>query len=157
LAYGYSNDIASGRWLVFDLGGGTFDLALVGVEGGQIVVLDHEGENFLGGKDFDWLVVEAILVPRLAVGDDVQNYRSGSDSRRKELAVLKPLAEEAKIALSAATETTVTIESGSVALIDDRRREISLDIRVTRAELEDAIRDRLARTVDLSKRLLSRA
>src|SRR6187399_473853 len=46
-----------GQWLVYDLGGGTFDVALVKIEEDEMKVVDHEGDNFFGGVDFDNLIV----------------------------------------------------------------------------------------------------
>jgi molecular chaperone DnaK len=46
-------EMKDGQWLVYDLGGGTFDVALIQIKDGEMKVLDHEGDNFLGGADFD--------------------------------------------------------------------------------------------------------
>jgi molecular chaperone DnaK len=46
-------EMKEGQWLVYDLGGGTFDVALIKIKDGEMKVLDHEGDNFLGGADFD--------------------------------------------------------------------------------------------------------
>jgi len=46
-------DLRNSQWLVYDLGGGTFDVALVRIADGELKVLDHEGDNYLGGSDFD--------------------------------------------------------------------------------------------------------
>jgi molecular chaperone DnaK len=47
-----------GTWVVYDLGGGTFDTSVLLTRDGRMQVVDHDGDNFLGGKDFDWLIVE---------------------------------------------------------------------------------------------------
>ena len=60
-----NNTLKDGQWLVYDLGGGTFDVALVKIHEGEMKVLDHEGDNFLGGADFDNLIVEKLIVPVL--------------------------------------------------------------------------------------------
>src|SRR4051812_34469923 len=59
-------DLRNSQWLVYDLGGGTFDVALVRIVEGELTVVDHEGDNYLGGTDFDALIVEQIIVPELA-------------------------------------------------------------------------------------------
>ncbi len=68
----------SGQFLVYDLGGGTFDLALVQALNGEISVLDHEGINMLGGRDFDKAIVNAIVRPWLLehfdLPDDLQKH-----------------------------------------------------------------------------------
>ena len=50
---------------MYDLGSGTFDLALVEIKDGEMKVKDHEGNNFFGGVDFDTLIVEKLLVPAI--------------------------------------------------------------------------------------------
>ena len=61
----------SGQFLVYDLGGGTFDLALVQALNGEISILDHEGINMLGGRDFDKAIVNAIVRPWLLANFDL--------------------------------------------------------------------------------------
>ena len=58
-------EMKDGQWLVYDLGGGTFDVALIKINDGEMKVLDHEGDNFLGGADFDNMIVEKILIPKI--------------------------------------------------------------------------------------------
>lgn len=53
------------NWLVYDFGGGTFDVALVKINERELKIIDHEGNNFLGGVDLDHLVIEHLLVPEL--------------------------------------------------------------------------------------------
>lgn len=60
-----SADLKNSQWIVYDLGGGTFDVALVKIIEGELTVVDHEGNNYLGGSDFDALIVEKLLVPEL--------------------------------------------------------------------------------------------
>ncbi|TAJ19601.1 MAG: Hsp70 family protein [Dehalococcoidia bacterium] len=156
LAYGYSVAREQGTWLVYDLGGGTFDLALVGIRDGQISVLDHEGDNHLGGKDIDWLIVEQILVPKLAKHWQVSSFRRGNPARRPQLAVLKAAAETAKIALSVSLSATVTLESGRVLLTDDAGAEIEAEVDVSRQELEAITLPLVNRTIELTRRLIAR-
>jgi molecular chaperone DnaK len=59
------NELNNSQWIVYDLGGGTFDVALVRIAEGELKVIDHEGDNFLGGSDFDALIVERIIIPAL--------------------------------------------------------------------------------------------
>jgi molecular chaperone DnaK len=54
-----------GKWLVYDLGGGTFDVALVGIDDSELRVIDHQGDNYLGGVDFDHSLVMNVIVPKL--------------------------------------------------------------------------------------------
>ena len=58
-------DLTNSQWIVYDLGGGTFDVALIRIVEGELKVLDHEGDNYLGGGDFDAVLVENVIVPEL--------------------------------------------------------------------------------------------
>ena len=69
--------------MVFDFGGGTFDAALLKVEDGIIQVFDTEGDNYLGGKNLDYAIVDNIIIPYL-----MKNYSiSGTigDPDKKEI------------------------------------------------------------------------
>ena len=65
MAYGLSSDQKNGYWMVFDFGGGTFDAALLKVEDGIMQVFDTEGDNYLGGKNLDYAIVDNIIIPYL--------------------------------------------------------------------------------------------
>ena len=65
MAYGLSSGQKDGYWLVFDFGGGTFDAALLKVEDGIMQVFDTEGDNYLGGKNLDYAIVDSIIIPYL--------------------------------------------------------------------------------------------
>lgn len=53
------------NWLVYDFGGGTFDVALVKINERELKIIDHEGNNFLGGVDLDHLMIEKLFVPKI--------------------------------------------------------------------------------------------
>ena len=64
IAYGFLNQ-KNENWLVYDFGGGTFDVALVASRDGSLTVLAHAGDNFLGGKDFDAAIIQNLILPSL--------------------------------------------------------------------------------------------
>jgi molecular chaperone DnaK len=105
LAYGYGiNDDAHRRVLVYDLGGGTFDVSIIELNSGVVDVMATTGNNFLGGDDFD---------ERLAnlVADEFQKqHKIDLRGDHRAWARLLQGAEEAKIALSAAPFTTLSLE-----------------------------------------------
>lgn len=100
LAYGFQKDDEKAYWLVYDFGGGTFDAALIRAEEGIINVVAHEGDNFLGGSDIDWAILQELIVPKLNQEHDLPDFRRGS--KRWELPILKIKAaiEKAKIDVS---------------------------------------------------------
>src|SRR6185503_8091574 len=110
LASGWSADECRGQWLVYDLGGGTFDASLLDGQEGLLRVVGHDGDNFLGGRDFDLAIVD-FLIERIGEATDVRIQRSNPEHAGV-VSKLKALAEEAKIELSrAASEVVVTLEA----------------------------------------------
>src|SRR6185295_11722995 len=67
-------DKKEGYWLVYDFGGGTFDAALVHSTEQELKVVDHEGNNFLGGADFDFAIIEKIIVPDIVRLTGIENF-----------------------------------------------------------------------------------
>ncbi|HEY0989133.1 MAG TPA: Hsp70 family protein, partial [Kofleriaceae bacterium] len=104
LAAGWRADgDAVGTWLVFDLGGGTFDASLLETRDGLLRVVGHDGDNFLGGRDFDWAITEHLasqlaVVPRRNVAEHAGALRA-----------LRMAAEDAKIELSRGERVQVTL------------------------------------------------
>lgn len=109
MASGWSTDHGEGAWLVFDLGGGTFDASLLETREGLLRVVGHDGDNFLGGRDFDLLIVDW-LIERIGACHGITIQRSNPEHAGA-VAQLKAVAEEGKIELSrGATQTTLTVE-----------------------------------------------
>ena len=99
LAYGFENHSDNAFWLVYDIGGGTFDAAVMHVHDGAIHVVNHGGDMNLGGKLIDWDVVEQVFVPALS-SFSLSNFYRGTDKWRTAFGKLKLHAERAKIALT---------------------------------------------------------
>jgi molecular chaperone DnaK len=99
-----ADDLKNSQWIVYDLGGGTFDVALIRIVEGELKVIDHEGDNYLGGGDFDAVLVENIIVPELSklgrFTDLMANLKSDTGKYNRLWAVLLSKAEDAKIELS---------------------------------------------------------
>ncbi|MBL7731017.1 MAG: Hsp70 family protein [Chitinophagaceae bacterium] len=94
-----------GYWLVYDFGGGTFDAALVQSTDQELKVVDHEGNNFLGGVDFDFAIIDMIVVPEIirqtGITDFEQEFRVKYGKYEKLFYEVMYYAEEAKKELSA--------------------------------------------------------
>ena len=97
-----------GTWLVFDLGGGTLDVSLLETAEGRLRVLDHSGDNFLGGKDIDGALCEWAAAA-LAQRDGFEIDRATARGRRA-LARLRVACEQAKIELSRAERATIVVD-----------------------------------------------
>ena len=131
IGYGARAGSADQRWLVFDLGGGTFDVAVVSTREGRLNVLEHRGNNLLGGKDIDRSIVEQILLPPLEATYDLGLSRP-SVARSALLSRLRIKAEEAKIDLSTDGQVVVSLfDLGK----DDSGEPIEMEVPFTRAQL----------------------
>lgn len=153
IAYGFINS-QNENWLVYDLGGGTFDVALISSKDAALSVLGHNGDNFLGGKDFDWAIVDRIIVPSILEKFSIEGFTRGSKKYRSKLATLKYYAETAKIALSQSEETSIEVEKIGE---DDKGKEIYLTIPFTRKEFEKLLKPFIDKTVELSKDTIKEA
>ena len=140
------------QFLVYDLGGGTFDLALVQSVRGSVNIIAHEGDNMLGGRDFDRIIVRNIIRPWLlenfALSDDFQK------SHPKLIRRAKFAAETAKIELSRRGEATIFASEDNLRVTDDNGGDVYVDIPVSRKDYEPLIADEVARTVALSRKIL---
>ena len=126
------------RILVYDLGGGTFDVSVVAIEEGVVEVLASTGDNRLGGDDFD-----AVILERLNRHLEAE---SGLDGAREDLllqARLRRAAERAKIELSA--QPYVRVEEDHIASVDGEARHLSCEL--SRTDFESDIEEMLARTM----------
>jgi molecular chaperone DnaK len=132
VGYGARPETGNQRWLVFDWGGGTLDVAVVSTRDGRMNVLEHRGNNLLGGKDIDRLIIENILLPAIEETYDLRT--SGVNAARRVLTSrLRMKAEEAKIDLSTAAEVVVSLcDVGA----DDCGEPIDMEVPITRAHLE---------------------
>ena len=147
-------DLENGQWLVYDLGGGTFDVALIKIKDGEMKVLDHEGDNFLGGADFDNLIVEKIVIPYLNKNykfNDLENEMKSRTGKRNNLYNrLVILSESAKITLSNRTSAEIEVRD----LTDDNGEEIDISIDITRSEFEEIIKEYIDKTLEMIKKIL---
>jgi len=138
LAYGYGVDDEHRRVLVYDLGGGTFDVSLIELDYGVVDVLATAGDNFLGGDDFDERLAGLLA--------DQFTKEHAIDLRQDHRAWARLLraAEEAKIALSSAPFTTVSLE---YIAQDAKGKALHIRREVERQEFVALIDDLLQRTL----------
>jgi molecular chaperone DnaK len=158
LAFANKNRIArleDGYWLVYDLGGGTFDVALVKIGNGEMKIIDHEGDNFLGGTDFDSLIVDKIIIPFLKAkgtfNDLDHQMKSASGKHNGAYFICLNKAEQAKITLS--SRETAEIE---IQITDDEDKDIDENITIHRSQFEALIKSRVDATADMITMMLER-
>lgn len=143
IAYGARAGSLDERWLVFDLGGGTLDIAVVSTREGRLSVLEHRGDNHLGGKDIDRLIAQKIFLPHLAAQFALPDAQADGRLLRK----LNLIAEYAKIELSTLDETIVSlIDLGT----DANGAFIEAELPLRRAQIEAEIEPLIARCLQLA-------
>ncbi len=135
LAYGLDKKDIDQKVLVFDLGGGTFDVSLLDLADGVVEVLATNGDNHLGGDDWDQRVIDWMA--------DKFQQDNGIDLRKDPMALqrLKEAAENAKKELSSAQQTQINLPF----ITADASGPKHLDYTLTRAEFERITRDLLDR------------
>jgi len=154
MAYGVDAKSIDGEWLVFDFGGGTFDVALMKASEGIMKVVDTEGDNHLGGKNLDLAIVDEIIMPYLEENYTIENIIE--DEERKSLLrnAVKRFAEETKINLSPADKSQYDILTDEPMGEDDDGNEIDIDLSVTKEQYEEVVKPIFQKAIDLSLKLL---
>jgi molecular chaperone DnaK len=143
LAYGF-NKKKDEKIVVFDFGGGTFDISVLEVGGDVVEVKSTDGDAHLGGKDLDQKIINWLA--------DEFKKESGVDIRNDALARqrLDEAAEKAKIELSTAVDTEVNIPF----ITSDASGPRHLLIKITRAKLEEITREFIERAMEITKRAM---
>ena len=154
-----ADDLKNSQWIVYDLGGGTFDVALIRIVEGELKVIDHEGDNYLGGGDFDAVLIENIIVPELSklgrFTDLMANLKSDTGKYNRLWVVLLSKAEDAKIELS--SRQSAEIDLGTIRdLKDEDGKAIDAVITITRSEFETAIKSFVDATASMVNTILTR-
>ena len=146
LAYGMDKK-TSGTIVVYDLGGGTFDVSILEIGDGVFEVKATNGDTFLGGEDFDQRVVNYLA--------DEFKKEQGIDLRTDRLALqrLKEAAEKAKIELSSTTQTEINLPF----ITADATGPKHLNIKMTRAKLESLVEDLIEKTAGPCQKALDDA
>ena len=151
LAYGLDKQKNEQKIVVYDLGGGTFDVSIIEIsnlDGEQSFdVLSTNGDTFLGGEDFDLRLIDHLA--------DEFKKEQGVNLKNDPMAIqrLKEAAEKAKIELSSSTQTDINLPYVTA----DASGPKHLNMKLTRAKLESLVDDLVSRTLDPCKQALSDA
>jgi molecular chaperone DnaK len=146
LAYGLDKETDQ-KILVFDLGGGTFDVSILEIGDGVFEVLATNGNNRLGGDDFDQRIIDWLA--------DNFKKENGIDLRNDKMAMqrLKEAAEKAKIELSGVTQTSINLPF----ITADASGPKHLDTSLTRAKFDELTADLVEKTMGPTRQALSDA
>ena len=147
LAYGMDKDTEQHKIMVFDLGGGTFDVSILELGDGVFEVLATSGNNHLGGDDFDQRIMNYLIEEfKKETGIDLSNDKL-ADQR------LKEAAEKAKIELSGVASTNINLPF----ITADATGPKHLDVTLTRAKFEELTADLVQATIEPTRKAMQDA
>jgi len=148
LAYGVDKEPTEQKIMVFDLGGGTFDVSLLEISDGVFEVLATNGDTKLGGDDFDQRIIDWIA-------NEFMKENGGIDLRKDKMALqrLKEAAEKAKIELSGVTSSNINLPF----ITADATGPKHFDATLTRAKFNELTADLVERTMGPTKKALADA
>ena len=147
LAYGLDKQEGSQKVMIYDLGGGTFDISILEIGDGVFEVIATAGDTHLGGDDFDQVIIDYL----------VQQFKNdqGIDLSKDRMAMqrLKEAAEKAKIDLSGTQKTTVSLPF----ITADATGPKHLEYEITRAKFEALSQKLVERSIELTKKAMADA
>ena len=144
-------------FLIYDLGGGTFDISAASLVGNHVSLLAQGGKEMCGGRDMDrWLYSNRVLPwlrEHFVLPADPDALEKYVDMKR----IILFAVEEAKIALSSSEKASVWLDEDTLHTTDETGKEISLDMTITREDMEEIICEMARETADLAEEIMQRA
>jgi molecular chaperone DnaK len=144
-----------GAFLVYDLGGGTFDISIAVSTRGNVNLLNQGGIQVCGGKDFDSLIAEKVIYPWLTSNFNLPREFYNDQKYAKLVMLCKFAAEKAKIRLSSMSQTSIYMTENEVNLTDLSHREICLDVPLDQRAYDTIISEKVADTIKAVEETLS--
>lgn len=146
-----------GIFLVYDLGGGTFDVSIAENIHGKVNLLAHGGIEMCGGRDIDRMLFHQVVVPWLkeqfVLPDDLLINRKYKTFCR----IAQWATERAKIELSAAENATIALSEGEARTEDEDGSELYLDVDISRAQVDEMIAALVDETIAATRQTLAKA
>ena len=146
-----------GIFLIYDLGGGTLDIAIAESIGGRVNLLEHGGIAMCGGRDFDRALVDNVVRPWLLENFDLPEDLSVNPTFKSLLRLATWATERAKIELSAREDAVINLSEIETRAQDLNGSEIYLDIRLQRDTYDSLIAERINETIDCARETLSKS
>lgn len=148
---------ADGTFLIYDLGGGTFDVAIAQCVAGRVTLLDHGGINMCGGRDIDRMLFDDVVVPWARSQFDLpESLNDWPEYTRFRSAALWA-AERAKIELSSRTEAIISLSEHELRIKDRAGREIYVEVPLSRTALDLLLKPLIDSTVASAREVLASA
>ena len=146
-----------GIFLVYDLGGGTFDVSIAENINGKVNLLAHGGIEMCGGRDIDRMIFNQIVVPWLRNNFTLPDDLLVSRKYKTFCRVAQWATERAKIELSAMDSSTIALSEGEARATDEDGNELYLDINISRKDVDAIIDNLISETVEATRETLAKA
>lgn len=146
-----------GMFLIYDLGGGTLDIAIAESIGGRVNLLAHGGIAMCGGRDFDRVLVDNIVRPWLIENFDLPEDFSVNPSFKSLIRLASWATERAKIELSAREDSVISLSETEARVRDLNGNEIYLDIPLHRDTYDKMIAERVGESIESARETLNKA
>ena len=146
-----------GMFLIYDLGGGTLDIAIAESLGGRVNLLAHGGIAMCGGRDFDRVLVDNVVRPWLLENFDLPEDFSVNPSFKSLMRLAIWATERAKIELSAREDSVISLSETEARVRDLSDNEVYLDIPLQRDTYDKLIAERVGESIESARETLNKA
>lgn len=146
-----------GRFLIYDLGGGTLDVALAHGVAGRVSLLEHGGKEMCGGRDFDMAIFHLIVEPWLQANFNLPDDFITNPRYQRLHRLAKSAAEQAKIELSEKNEAIITVPEAELRTVDEAGHEIYIEVPIDRAQLNSLIQPKILESIEATREVLEKA
>ena len=146
-----------GIFLVYDLGGGTLDIAIAQSIGGRVSLLGQGGVAMCGGRDFDRLLLDNVVTPWLVEQFDLPDDFTTNPEYRSLIRMAAWATEKTKIELSSKEAGIIVAGETELGRRDRKGSEIYLDVPVARRQLDDLIADKLTESIGAARETIEKA
>ena len=146
-----------GVFLVFDLGGGTLDIAIAESISGRVSLLAHGGVAMCGGTDFDRAILDNVVKPWLMLNFDFPEEFSANQKYKSLLRMCLWASEKAKIELSAKEDSVISLNESDLSVSDESGSEIYVDIPLTRTLFDELIADKVVESTQSARETIEKS
>ena len=146
-----------GTFLVYDLGGGTLDVAVADSYNGRVSLQSHGGIPVCGGRDFDRVLIENVVYPWMSERFKLPKEFWSVDKYKSMLGIISYETERAKIALSSRESSTISVSESQLRVQDEAGEDIFVDIEITREMYNPLIEPQIQDTIKAVRETLDAA
>ena len=148
---------SDGIFVVFDLGGGTLDIAIAESTSGRVSLLAHGGIAMCGGRDFDRMLFDNVVKPWLLERFDLPDNLNEFGQFQKLKGICEWAAEKAKIELSQRDSAAISLDDSELGVRDQSGEDVYLDIEIDRAQFDALIAEKIDEAIQSTRETLEKA